>query len=243
MSTFKKLKFSLCLLFLATAQSYANDLKAFDRYSLIDNKNIICYYAENKDTKSEKSYLKINMGISSFRTINQGGKPFDFFRTSISSENSAPNFGIGIGYSFSEKVRFDLMLDHYTNLRIKDAKHKDKSLKSILNVYSLNGYVDIYKIQNVKIFFGAGLGLAVIGENVSVNEGAVKKSFSNKSFGTHFSFTLGSSYSITEDVILDISYNWKEFGTTKKIKSFKEFEIGKNQYRSHNLSASIRFFF
>lgn len=189
-------------------------------------------------------YFKTLIGITSFKPISAGGGPFDFFRTSFSGkDSSAPNLGFGFGYQIKDNTRVDITLDHVTNVRLKDPTSARKA-QSVFNVIMLNGYLDLVKFGETRIFVGGGGGIAHISERISLasNSTGTEKETSHrfKSNKLAFMLALGCAMPIYEGVKMDAAYSWKEFGKSKSHKQNGK-EIAEVSYKGHNFSLSLRF--
>jgi len=181
-------------------------------------------------------YFKTNVGVASFKDDSLGGPQMDFFRTSL-RKNIASNFGLGVGYKFRDNLRSDISLVHFTNLKMSP-KNPNRSTTSCMNIVSASVYLDLYKFANGnRIFFSIGAGIANINTR-TVLEG---QSYSLKSINPYAKLELGSSIKISDDINFDFSYSWNEFGKNKNFKTSQGTLIKKTPYKSHNISAGLRF--
>jgi opacity protein-like surface antigen len=126
-------------------------------------------------------YLKANLGLSKlsdlkFKQDITSGSP----ATNVKS-NSDVHVGAGVGYNLQDKVRFDLVYDHYVNPTYKTPinsaepvihdhlpqgciRHIKGNRKINTNIDTLlfNGYVNLFDIKSIKCFVGAGFGVSFI---------------------------------------------------------------------------------
>lgn len=126
-------------------------------------------------------YLKANLGLSKlsdlkFKQDITSGSP----ATNVKS-NSDIHVGAGVGYNLQDKVRFDLVYDHYISPTYKapinnaepiinewapqgQILHIKGNYKIKTNIDSLlfNGYVNLFDVKSIKCFVGAGFGVSSI---------------------------------------------------------------------------------
>jgi opacity protein-like surface antigen len=123
------------------------------------------------------------------------------------------------------------------------------SRKPTINAFMVNGTVDLYELNRVKFFIGAGLGLAQVKEKITLatsiringkDIGIVSGSASTKKANNFaYSLTAGTAVKVNDRATIELAYGWKDFGKTKSLK-FQGIEVGKTPFRSHTLSAGIR---
>ncbi|WP_341757075.1 MULTISPECIES: outer membrane protein [unclassified Candidatus Tisiphia] len=165
--------------------------------------------------------------------------------------------GVGAGYYIMDNVRTELTLDFLTNPEFKcsktinnvsvNAKAKE-SIRSLL----LSGYVDLYDAGVVKIFAGAGIGMAQVQQKITwtvTPNGGGKANGDSDSFETANNFayqlSVGASFNLADNMNLDLAYSWRDYGETGDVKGEenkkKKKETPKTAIRGHNLMAGIRF--
>ncbi|WP_425360030.1 MULTISPECIES: outer membrane protein [unclassified Candidatus Tisiphia] len=175
--------------------------------------------------------------------------------------------GVGAGYNAMDNVRIELTLDFLTNPEFKCSRtfknpndDKDTSVESQAkeNVRSLllSGYVDVYEFAGIgKIFAGAGVGMAQVQQKITSTttyDGKVvkgEKDTLSYDMANNFAYqlTAGVSFNLADNMNLDLSYSWRDYGETGEIKKDKDDKskdkdkTPKATIRSHNLMAGIRF--
>lgn len=192
--------------------------------------------------KANVGYYKLNDG--KFESDNGKGPKFK-------SKNGNGFFGIGAGYNIKDNVRVDLVFDYFMSPTHKGSKtYPDGdfvryNLKGDISTLTLNGYVNIFDISSIKIFTGAGLGMAQTKAKVSTTErdAGVDQPQETEKLKTSNNFTyalhLGASTEIADNLHADLTYSWRDFGEvkTKKVR-------GKSSvmpYRGHHLSVGVRY--
>ena len=191
-------------------------------------------------------YVKANAGIAKFTEL----------KNSYGNKTKSNNFshvGIGAGYHLNENVRFDLMLDHYigakpkttvTNHNFDDTVHNVITAKTKTDATSLlvNGYVDVFKMDAMNIFVGAGVGVSntkakhTTTVKDGAGNGATSASTKVKS-QAHFAhaFYLGAGYEFMDGITGELSYSYRNLG-----------KLGKNYsntsaLNTHHVTAGVRF--
>ena len=192
-------------------------------------------------------YVKANAGIAKFTEL----------KNSYGNKTKSNNFshvGIGAGYHLNENVRFDLMLDHYigakpkttvTNHNFDGTVHNVITAKTKTDATSLlvNGYVDVFKMDAMNIFVGAGVGVSntkakhTTTVKDGAGNGATSASTKVKS-QAHFAhaFYLGAGYEFMDGITGELSYSYRDMGKTKKIEGYKAVH-----FKGHHVTAGVRF--
>lgn len=121
--------------------------------------------------------------------------------------------------------------------------------KATVNTFMVNGAIDLYEFNRVKLFMGAGIGAVQLKEKISITSTLnlpgkksviIDESTSTKKANNFaYSLTAGTSAKINDKVTVELAYSWKDFGKTKSAK-IQSVEVGKTPYRSHTLTAGIR---
>jgi opacity protein-like surface antigen len=121
--------------------------------------------------------------------------------------------------------------------------------KADINAFMVNGTLDLFELDRIKFFVGAGIGGTQLKEKISItstlnlsgkNIVIVDQSVSSKKANNFaYSFTAGTSAKVTDRVTFELAYAWKDFGKTKSVK-IQGVEVGKTPYRSHTLTAGVR---
>lgn len=175
--------------------------------------------------------------------------------------NPSATLGVGIGYYTNSFSRVDLVFEnsninfatkgnnfHFADDNILNSGNR--SIKRTTNIQSimLNGYIDIIKASNFKVFLGSGIGSSKIKEKIvdsfesTITNGHTitlptiftsKANKNKKSFS--YAFTGGTDISICNGFNIELSYSWKYSGKVKTD------DNKKNKYQGHNLSLAARF--
>lgn len=200
-----------------------------------------------------KFYVKAHAGWSKFNQIKSNfsivGNPI----TAKAKSNNDTHIGIGAGYHVMDNFRVDLTFDHYINPTYKfNAKLNANGLnvlsgkiKSDVNSLLLNGFIDIYSIDSIKIFIGAGIGASqlkakVENNGLAVDNGLVKKSFKIKQeYKFAFAGYVGTGYEFTPGVTGELSYSYRNLG--KLGKDGKDSDDNPFEVRGHHVTAGVRF--
>ncbi len=180
----------------------------------------------------------------------------------------------GVGYYVMDNVRADVTF-HFANPKLNGSTSKTttrtynilgiqkeietpvtKKIKHIGKVMSLllNSYVNLYDGSIVKLFVGAGVGMARVKEKITIDEewalvapGAenfipTQRDYMSTKKVNNFAYqlTAGASINVSKAVNIDVVYGWINYGKTKSQK-YKDTEIAKISYRGINLMAGLRF--
>ncbi|MEM6338694.1 MAG: outer membrane beta-barrel protein, partial [Pseudomonadota bacterium] len=184
-------------------------------------------------------YVKANVGWSKLNKVD-GAK----------SKNDV-HFGVGAGYHVMDNFRVDLTFDHYVNPThkydgvISGQKVISGKIKSDINSLLLNGFVDIYNVDAIKIFVGAGIGASQLKAKVensgpAVDLGIAKKSFKIKQeYKFAFAGYVGAGYEFTDGVTGELSYSYRNLG--KLGKDGKNSDDNPFEIRGHHMTAGVRF--
>ena len=192
-------------------------------------------------------YIKANAGWSKLNEIKDSevlGK-FKF------KSNNDVHVGVGAGYHVMDNARVELMLDHYINPTHKASSTKNgitKSfkLKSDANTLLLNGFVDVFEVDGMKFFVGAGIGASHLKgkytKNVTGAPIAIPESSSKFKAGYKFAFAgyAGASYKFTPELTGELSYSYRNLGKLGKDKDFKDSD-NPFELRGHHVTAGVRF--
>jgi len=166
-------------------------------------------------------YVKANTGWSKLNKVD-----------GVKSKNDV-HFGVGAGYQIMDNARVDLTFDHFANPTFKVTGVR---LKGDINALLLNGYFDVINVDAVRVFVGAGVGLAQVKAKVTYANS--KPSISVKQKNT-FAFTgcAGVGYEFTEGVTGELSYSYRDMGKTKKLGD----DSKAVNFRGHHLTAGVKF--
>jgi opacity protein-like surface antigen len=164
-------------------------------------------------------YVKANVGWSKLNKV-EGAK----------SKNDV-HFGVGAGYNVMDNARVDLTFDHFVNPTFKATGGK---LKGDINTLLLNGYFDVFNVDAMKVFVGAGVGLGQVkakGTDVTGSSSAKK----TNTFA--FAGYVGTGYEFTQGVTGELSYSYRDMGKTKKFGNGAKAV----HFRGHHVTAGVRF--
>lgn len=203
--------------------------------------------AETEPTGQTGIYVtpKFIYGIGTFK-----GKIIDSADGTLASKSATENAfggGIALGYDFSQRldvpVRVELeysatsKMDRKMSSLWSDEKSEGyEHFKMKIDVQSLffNAYYDFKNITSFTPYIGAGVGLAFVGANTSVNgheEPTKGEPYWSYNFGkktrTNFAWNvgLGCAYALNDTVSIDLGYRYADFGKAKT-KSFSGLDDG-----------------
>ena len=109
--------------------------------------------------------------------------------------------------------------------------------------------------ENIKIFVGAGVGIAKIKEKINgsltgvvlsgntiIGTGNENNSASSKNKNDFaYSLTIGSAVKASSSVNIEMAYSWRDFGSTSYNKDSDGDRPDKNRYNGHSVMTGIRF--
>ena len=197
-----------------------------------------------------KFYIKANAGVSKLN------RAYDKSTWLTMRSKTIAFFGAGLGYNIMDNVRVDLTLEHFVNPQLKKTgnvnyqtrsgvfRQQTRTVKHKANINSLmiNGYVDVFNIGVVKVFAGAGVGLAQVKEKISriFGDSTTRTDSIKKANNIAYQATLGVSAAVLPGVNAELSYSWKDFGKTKLKMTPYGNRIGKTGYKGHHAVVGIR---
>lgn len=196
----------------------------------------IVSFAEENDF-----YVKVQAGAIFLRSAKDKA-----FNTKMKAKVT-PNFGAGVGYYVMDNVRADLTLNFLANPQFKKPTGKSETATVIKHkgrVMSLlvSGYVDLWDAEIVKLFAGLGAGWAQVKEKIHKDGNSLGGT--KKANNLAYRLSLGVSGEVADGVAAELTYNWKDYGKTKKItKTIKgdDIKLGNTAYRGHDVTFAIRF--
>ena len=160
--------------------------------------------------------------------------------TKLKSSNTG-FFGLGIGYYITDSIRGDLTYDYYANPSHKGTTQKNFTLKykSHASTLMVNGFVDLFEVEAIKIFTGAGVGMSMINAKTTLTFTNKKTATDKAKTKNNFAYALylGAAKEFAPSINADITYSYKDMGNFKK--SQKGFSLG--GLKGHHVSAGIRF--
>lgn len=169
-------------------------------------------------------YVKGHAGLASLNKTKVKEKDNTDGTTETLGKYKAKNtflVGLGGGYYFTDSIRFDGTFDHSSNVKFTRSSTENFKHTMKLNVSTLmaNGYMDLLDVSSVKLFAGAGLGVAMVkgkhtvainGVNAPLNDNKIKNS---ASFA--YALHLGASTKVTDSLHADLAYSWRDYGKVK----------------------------
>ena len=174
-------------------------------------------------------YVKANVGWSKLNKVTAPGKKL--------KSNNDVHFGVGAGYHVMDNARVDLTFDHFVNPTHKKSTEK---IKGDINTLLLNGYFDVFNVDAMKVFVGAGVGLGQVKakytDSTDSDSGTAKQ---KNTFA--FAGYVGAGYEFTQGVTGELSYSYRDMGKAKKYTSKNGFSGSAVHYRGHHVTAGVRF--
>ena len=217
-------------------------------------------YAENN------YYVKGDVGLSMFNSV----KEKDGHIIVKQDAKISPNVNIAVGYIINDVFNTDISFG-YDAVEFKEGKrfykqgelvdeqgndyfiyspYASMSRKASIPSVFINGYAKTAINNEIDIFAGIGVGLAMINEDITFS---IKKANSDKSFlsiegesrTNNFAYNIvfGMSYKLNNSCDIGINYKWKDFGKTKSKEYNFETKTTKVHYRGHNLTANLKYNF
>ena len=145
------------------------------------------------------------------------------------------HFGVGAGYHVMDNARVDLTFDHFVNPTFKYSEDGESSkVKGEVNTLLLNGYFDVFTLDAMKVFVGAGVGLGQVSAKFTDSDGESTKFKKANTFA--YAGYVGAGYEFTQGVTGELSYSYRDMGKTKKIEGAKAVH-----FKGHHVTAGVRF--
>ncbi len=210
------------------------------------------------DSSNKEFYLKTIAVLNKTDNIKTIDSEINFMLNQKSNPSST--LGVGIGCYTNSFSRIDLVFENSNiNFSTKSASFKfydngilssgARTIKRAANIQSVmvNGYIDIIKGSNFKIFLGAGAGSSKIkektfdrfestitnGHTITLPAIFTSKATKNKN-AFSYAFTIGTDTKICKNFNIELAYSWKHLGKVKMNNI-------SNKYQGHNLSVAARF--
>jgi opacity protein-like surface antigen len=197
------------------------------------------------------SLFNENYNTSGFSSVQNVDKSFD----------SAPFFGLGIGYTVNNWLRFDVTGEYRGKANFHgmdightaaDGDYPDRYSGSKSEwTFLLNGYLDLGTWYNLTPFVGAGVGFS---RNTISNFGDINLRTGGDSYGSdaskwNFAWALyaGVGYQVTRDVTIELAYRYIDLGnaTTGTMVSYDGSIINPpyefNRLTSQDIKLGVRF--
>ena len=197
--------------------------------------------SEVKAYQYDKVYVKVGLGSN---IINNIEFDKDGFKGKIKVYNNFLSFQTGLGYSFTESIRIETLLDNYLGFRKAEISHNTnndiyrRSSKTQGRILTLNVYKDLTPVANFIPFIGIGVGIInfkeysdgyAISKNDNIHHSLMAQ---YRNICNRFSYRIsgGLSLALNSDVIVEMSYN-----CNKLLKNSFD------NYKIHNVNLGFRF--
>ncbi len=216
-------------------------------------------------------YVKAQAGISRFDGFKLGD---ELSGEDVENKYKVKNtgvIGIAAGYYLMKNIRFEVAFDHFFEPTFKMPTNKDlnlgwgqdgKALQVLKDVYDskfkvkvdtlmFNGFVDVCDADMVKLFVGAGFGVAQVKakmietrvdkiasrENGKEPTDATLKEITTKlkkKTNAAFALYVGAAYEVADGINAELTYSYKNMGKMSKTN-------GHPELKSHNFGVGVRF--
>ena len=179
-------------------------------------------------------YLRADVGANKFLNFKDD-------KVVLKNKKWSASLDLGVGYNFADDVRGEFVFGHYfnppknTDTVMEDGSTETIVYKSNVNTIMFKGYYDLAEVGPVKMFVGAGVGLAAIQEKskVIINEVLVI-SHTKAKLQPAYSLALGGAFKLSDGIHTDVQYNFSDFGKSV-------FTANKHKFRAHTIKAGLRF--
>lgn len=214
-------------------------------------------------------YLKANVGVNKINKTEEKNFSIEekiYLDSNKSKSKVSPAFNIAAGFYLNNFVRHDLSFGYQKvnfeknviNFNIYDNDEdlnyigtSEVNRKSFIYSLMFNSYIDLPISNNINFFFGKGIGLAQIKENLNqtwntaafqqnnfTGSNVDKYSLKSKNkINFAYSLTTGISLKVSDNANFEVTYSWQDFGKTK----YKDKDITKNRYNGHSIMTGVRF--
>lgn len=196
------------------------------------------------------NYLSLGVGISKVEPVKIHDNKLTGY---IKPSQIFPNLNLAFGRNFTEDLRGEIALNYNFLFTSKenlkgDGMILDAELKTKINTFMLNVYKDVSSFNNVKVYVGGGIGVSSKKETA---KGILKyknkiydlkSTPSKESYRFAYKVTLGSSMPISENLHLDVSYNYFNLGFNRRnVSKLNTIVIHKRKYDIHNITLNFRY--
>ena len=219
-------------------------------------------FASSAFAEEEQFYAKVEGGATLLQKDKiSNPKTPELGSVRLKKTNTSPVMSVGVGYGLMDMVRGELEYTHYF-----DAENKAKTktvkvsgadvnvsgkVKYNADIVMLKGIVDLFDAGPAKFFVGAGVGYAQLRSkaNVKVDVPSAPQENKNDTFkakkASNLAFTVlaGVAFDLSEDIKLDVSYNYVDAGKTKNYRHNNENVGSKTHFRAHTGKVGLRFAF
>jgi opacity protein-like surface antigen len=201
-------------------------------------------------------YVKVNGGASMFTKV----KAENGMKVKAKTNGFA---GAGIGYQFMDNARVDATFDYFfepkftgtSTSTMKNAQGQDVTAKTSsetqakINAILANAAIELIDLDYVKFFVTAGAGVAQVGATSDVlvkdavgNEISKSSLKAKNKMGFAFKAGAGISMELSEKLMADIEYSYRDFGKTNELVDSKNNKKAQSiKLASHNVAFGIRF--
>lgn len=213
----------------AQAADYSQPLPCYDAAEIASGRApygaVPCYVAPRHVEEFSGWYLRGDIGMS-----NQQAKlyhpafderPYTHIDDGF---DSAPIFGIGIGYYFNDWLRFDVTGEYrgsanYHGYGIYPGGSDEYTARKKEWVGLLNAYVDLGTWNKLTPFVGVGVGGAynIVDSFLDVNTptGGVYSAQSGSKFNFAWALYAGVAYKVTPDFTVQLAYRYLDLGSAQ----------------------------
>jgi opacity protein-like surface antigen len=247
---------------LALAAAFATNAARAADYSQPLPQQPIVYQQPQVDVIASGWYLRGDIGFSNQQVrnlFNAQDLTAETFTNVDKGFDSAPFFGVGIGYYFNDWLRFDLTgeyrgkanfhgMDIYSNGGVfhDDSYSASKSELTFL----LNGYVDLGTWYNVTPFVGAGVGFSrnTISSFRDIGLSTGSDAYADTASKWSFAWALhaGLAYKVSKNFTVELAYRYLDLGNATTGNAitfdgtvFPPFEF--QHLTSHDVKIGLRF--
>ena len=202
------------------------------------------FYAPISFADAEQFYVKANAGYS--KLTDARDREDDKFK----SKHGNFFFGLGVGYNLTDKVRMDLVFDHFESPvhigsivdQVMVASLYTK-VKGNINALTINGYINLFDENNIRIFTGAGIGISQIKATavdtfIHPTKGKTYGHKYKRSNNFAYALHLGASAKISDNLHTDFTYSRRGFGRAQENEDQKGNSFA---YRGNHLTLGIRY--
>lgn len=194
---------------------------------------------------ADRFYIKSIIGLNKMQRI-------DNKKTNMQESVVSPAIGVGIGYNLTDSTRAELVI-YYTKLNFKASKGNNIPCVIYTNVghvhmnsVMIGIYRDLYQTNNIRFFVGGELGYARIHEKVShrviINRTTTVLMGRKLTHNMAYSLTAGTSIQMTDNVMMELSYSWKDYGKTAERKINTKYSFLAKDYKGHVTTIGIRYY-
>jgi opacity protein-like surface antigen len=222
-----------------------------------------CYLPPPPVEEFSSWYLRGDIGFSTQSVRSLYNRNYANYNSVVNVDrgfDSAPLFGLGIGYNFNEWLRFDVTGEyrgkanfHGFDIGYNPAPHDDvyTGSKSELT-FLANAYVDLGTWSNFTPFVGAGVGISrnTISSfrDISTSFGSAAYADSASKWSFAWALYAGVGYKVTKNLTLELAYRYIDLGNAQSgnITNFAGVVGGPyefNHITSHDLKLGLRFNF